>query len=210
MKREIDLRPVEFTRLQRAPQRRLVLGLIALSMAALLFLLIVLAEHNLFLLSSELDNLHRSNINLAAEAEPLFQIEAWITELEKKASLQSSLQSLSRPWSSYLRQIEAVLPEAFHLAAFVTDDTGQLTIYGSGPFLPQIAAYSQALNNLDFIACSSVTKIDLEEAGSYHFIVQASLVNSTFRRPEDQAENTPFLPQDIDRENEGEQDSIGL
>lgn len=175
VKSEIDLRPPEFVQARRGLRRRFILGLISLAAFASVLLLFILAERNLTRISRDLFELRRLNQTLAQEAASLLQLETWILNLEDKAALQASLRKTARPWSAYLRQIKAVLPQGFRLTAFKADETGQLTFYGAGPSLPQIAVYNQALIGMDFIAHSAVRKIDLNPEEGYSFIIQAGL-----------------------------------
>jgi Tfp pilus assembly protein PilN len=175
LKKEIDLRPREFIRARFHPKRRLAAGILAVAAAGAVLLCLILAEQCIGRLNREVTALRQGNQALAARAAPLAQMEEAYRALEEKASLQAALQQQKQPWSRYLRQIEAALPDYFHLQALAADDRGRLTLTGSGPALPGIAAYSQALQQLPFIRSSAVSRIDLEADGSYRFLIQADL-----------------------------------
>lgn len=185
VKSEIDLRPPEFTQARRGLRRRFILRLIFFAAVVSVLLLFFWAERNLSRISGDLFELRRLNQTLAKEAAPLLQLETWILSLEDKAVVQASLRKTARPWSAYLRQIKAALPQGFYLTAFKADVTGQLTFYGAGPSLPQIALYNQTLIDMAFIAHSAVSKIDLNPEEGYSFIIQAALEDGAYLQQED-------------------------
>jgi Tfp pilus assembly protein PilN len=174
VKKEIDLRPREFIQALGKHKRRLALGILAVSATGAVLLCLILAEQSTSRLSEEIALLRQTNQDLAARAAPLAQLEAEIRMLEEKEALKDSLQEQLQPWSAYLRQIEAALPEHLRLKALAADSRGQLTLDGYGPAMPQVASYSQALQTLEFINHSTVSRIELDAAGGYRFMIQAT------------------------------------
>lgn len=175
MKNEIDLRPREFIQARRNPKHRLLAGIAAVTVAGAVLLCFALAERQSGRLSAKIALLRQSNQALTAEAAPLTQLEEKINALEEKAAIKASLQAKIQPWADNLCAIEAALPPHFTLNALTADSRGQLTLNGNGPAMPQIASYCQALERLDFIRVSAVSHIELEAAGGYRFVIQATL-----------------------------------
>ncbi len=175
MKTEIDLRPPEFSQVRRNLRFRLAAGFFLITAAGFALLSFTLLESRIEKLHLQLEELRKSNQILAEQTAPLEQLAADIKALEEKAHLEAALREQRRPYSKYLHSIITALPESFCLNTVTIDERGQLTINGSGPAMPEIAAYNQMLSRFSFIGESTISTIDLDPSGQYRFIINAAL-----------------------------------
>ncbi len=108
-------------------------------------------------------------IRLTAETVPLEALEAKNMVISLKTDLEAELQPAGQPVSETLRQVNSKLSENLNISSVTVEKSGVVYIVGTGTKMQSVAAYSQALENIDFVEAAEITEIRLAESGLYNF-----------------------------------------
>ncbi len=164
MKTEINLRSKEFAIAKEFYWPRV------LTTLTVIVLLATLAGGTLFLylyevnLESEISAMASKKDELEIKVKPVEQIEADIRSMKARSTLKIDLQKQVVPWSAYMAEIDAVaVAGGINIETLNCPTNGQVSIRGWSRSMRRVAAYTQELEELEFLQGVRFTNMNTSE-----------------------------------------------